>query len=59
MKYHSVIKVLKRNHAQKFPWNQLFSYFFSKNIDLTEKMLIFNFFRKNSDRAFYDFDYFD
>ena len=35
----------KRDHAQKFPWNQLFSSFF--DIDLTEKMLIF---RKNGDR---------
>ena len=25
------------NHAQKFPWNQLFS----KNVDLTKKMVIF------------------
>ena len=27
----------KRDHAQKFPWNQLFSKFFSENVDLTEK----------------------
>ena len=36
----------KRDHAQKFPWNQLFSNFFSKYVDLTEKLLIFPY--KNS-----------
>ena len=41
---------MKRNHALKISWNQLFSYFFNKNVDLTEKMLIF---RKNRDRAMY------
>ena len=30
------------DHAQKISWNQLFSNFFSKNVDLTEKMLIFS-----------------
>ena len=32
---------IKWDHAQKFPWNQLFSNFFSKIVDLTEKMVIF------------------
>ena len=32
---------MKRDHAQKFPWNQFFSNFFSKNVDLTEKLLKF------------------
>ena len=44
--------IIKRDHAHKFPWNQPFSNFFSKNVDLTEKMLIF---RKNGDRVFDDF----
>ena len=49
---HSVEKYKKRDHAQKFPWNQLFSNFFSNNVDLTEKGW---FFRKKSDRDFGDF----
>ena len=39
---------IKRDHAQKFPSNHLFCNFFSENVDLTEKMLIF---RKNLDRV--------
>ena len=31
----------KRDHIQKFPWNQPFSNSFTKTVDLTEKMLIF------------------
>ena len=31
---------IKRDHAQKFPWNHLFSNFFSKIVGLTEKMWI-------------------
>ena len=34
-------KVLKNDHTKKFPWNQLFSNFSSKNVELTKKMLIF------------------
>ena len=41
----------KRDHTQKFPWNQLFSNLFSKTVDLTEKSW---FFRKISDRVFDD-----
>ena len=37
----NVCDTKKREQAQKFPWNQLFSNFLSKNVDLTEKMLKF------------------
>ena len=37
-----------RYYAQKLSWNQLFSNFFSKNVDLTEKCW---FSRKNRDRV--------
>ena len=30
----------KCDHAQNISWNQLFSNFFSKNVDLTEKLLV-------------------
>ena len=43
---------IKRDHAQKFLWNQLFNNFFSKTVDLIKKCW---FFRKNSNRIF---DYF-
>ena len=33
---------IKRDHTQKFPCNQLFSNFFSKNVDLTGKKCIFS-----------------
>ena len=32
---------IKRYHAQKFPWNQFFSNFFSKTVDLTGKNVDF------------------
>ena len=31
--------ILFDQHSQKFPWNRLFSNFFSNNVDLTKKML--------------------
>ena len=47
---HSVVwrSITKRDNAQKFPWNQLFSNFFSKNVNLTKKSWIF---RKNRDHV--------
>ena len=36
------ISTMKRNHTQKIPSNQLFSYLFRKNVDLTEIMLIWS-----------------
>ena len=39
---------IKRDHAQKNSWNQFFSNFFSKNVDLTKKCW---FFPKNCDRV--------
>ena len=32
---------MKRDHAKNISWNQILSNFFSKNVDLTEKMFIF------------------
>ena len=50
--FHLLITVwnstIKCDHYQEFPWNQLFSNFFSKIVDLTEKSC---FFRKHSDRS--------
>ena len=39
-----------RDHAKKFPWNQLFSNFFSKNVGLTEKYRFFD--KKNGHHVF-------
>ena len=35
MEKYSLIEkyTIKRDHAEKFPWNQHFSNFFSKNVD--------------------------
>ena len=30
-----------RSRSKIFPWNQIFRNFFSKNVDLTEKMIVF------------------